>query len=275
MADDIARNPALRADQIMRELLRSGQVAVDRLSEQFQVDSSTIRRDLEKLERQKLLKRVHGGAVLLDALAHTAYADDLTFQSNSGKCAEEKNAIALAAAQLIEPGDAIALSPGTTTTQLARVLRHLQIPGLTVVTNAVNIAMELASLRGVNLILCGGMMLPDFYATVGPLAEQGLAELYVDKAFLGITGISAEHGLTGPNQLEAQTHRLTLSRAHQAIVLADHTKLGRTALYRIAPLTSIHTLITDGAAAPGQVREFENAGVVVRVAGAAKEDSLI
>jgi DeoR/GlpR family transcriptional regulator of sugar metabolism len=267
MADDIARNPALRADQIMRELLRSGQVTVDRLSEQFQVDSSTIRRDLEKLERQKLLKRVHGGAVLLDALAHTAYADDLSFQSNSAKYVEEKNAIALAAAQLIEPGDAIALSPGTTTTQLARVLRHLQIPGLTVVTNAVNIGMELASLRGVNMILCGGIMLPDFYATVGPLAEQGLAELYVDKAFLGVTGIGAEHGLSGPNQLEAQTHRMTIARARQAIVLADHTKLARAALYRIAPLTSIHKLITDAGAAPEHLREIADAGVDVIVAG--------
>jgi DeoR/GlpR family transcriptional regulator of sugar metabolism len=268
MSDELARNPPLRADQIMRELLRSGQVMVDRLSEQFQVDSSTIRRDLEKLERQKLLKRVHGGAVLLDTLAYTAYADDLTFQANSGKCPEEKHAIALAAAQLIAPGDSIALSAGTTTTHLARVLRHLQIANLTVVTNAANIAMELASLHGVNLILCGGMMLIDFYAMVGPLAEQGLRELYVDKAFIGVTGVSAEHGLSGTNQLEAQAHRVTIERSRRALVLADHTKLGRAALYRIAPLASIGTLITDSGAPPEQVREFEAQGVEVIVAGA-------
>src|SRR5690349_4733209 len=196
MSDDSARNPAFRADQIMRELLRSGQVMVDRLSEQFQVDSSTIRRDLEKLERQKLLKRVHGGAVLADAVAYTVYADDLTFQANSAKLVEEKNQIALAAAQLVQPGAAIALSPGSTTAQLARVLRHLQVGNLTVVTNALNIAIELAGLRGVNLIVTGGIALTDFYALVGPLAELGLSEMYVDLAFVGVTGISVEHGLT-------------------------------------------------------------------------------
>lgn len=269
MSDDSARNPAFRADQIMRELLRSGQVTVDLLSERFQVDSSTIRRDLEKLERQKLLRRVHGGAVLLDALAHTAYADDLTFQNNSGRYADEKNQIALAAARMIQPGESIALSPGTTTTQLARVLRHLQLANLTVITNAANIAMELAGLRGVNLFLTGGMMLADFFALVGPQAEQSLREIYVDHAFVGVTGISAEHGLTGPNQLEAQTHRLAIERARRAVVLADRTKLGRTALYRIAPLASVHALITDAGAAPEQLAPLAAQGLEVIVATSA------
>ena len=268
MADDLARNPALRADHIMRELLRSGQVMVDRLSEQFQVDSSTIRRDLEKLERQKLLKRVHGGAVLVDAVAYTVYADDLTFQANSNKLVEEKNQIALAAAQLIRPGAAIALSPGSTTMQLARVIRHLQIANLTVVTNALNIAMELTGLHGIHLIVTGGMALTDFFALVGPLAEQSLSDTYVDLAFVGVTGLSLEHGLTGPNQLEAQTHRITLARARRGVVLADHTKLGHTATYHIAPLAGIHTLITDRGAAPDLVRQFEAAGVNVIVAHA-------
>ena len=170
--------------------------------------------------------------------------------------------------RLVQPGDSIALSPGTTTTQLARVLRHLQIANLTVITNAVNIAAELASLRGVSLFLTGGMMLADFFALVGPQAEQSLREIYVDHAFVGVTGISAEHGLTGPNQLEAQTHRLTLERARRAVVLADHTKLGRTALYRIAPLASVHTLITDAGAAPDQLRALAEQGLEVAVAGA-------
>jgi DeoR/GlpR family transcriptional regulator of sugar metabolism len=268
MTDNSAHSPASRAEHILHELLRTGQVAVDQLSEQLAVDSSTIRRDLEKLERQKLLKRIHGGAVLLDTLSYTGYAHDLTFQENTSKQVEEKANIALAAVRFIQPGDSIALSPGTTTTRLARTIRHLQIPNLTVVTNAVNIAMELATLPGINLILIGGMVLPDFFALVGPLAEQGLREVYVDKAFIGVTGLSAEHGLTGPNQLEALTYRITIERARQTFVLADHTKLGRVALYRIAPMSAVRTLITDPAAAPATVKALEAQGVAVVLAGA-------
>jgi DeoR/GlpR family transcriptional regulator of sugar metabolism len=260
------RNTAARAEYILHELLRSGQVSVEDLSNRLHVDSSTIRRDLEKLERQNLLRRIHGGAVSVDALAYTAYAHDLTFQENLGRQSAEKARIALLAARMIQPGDTIALSPGTTTTQLARSIRHSQPQNLTVVTNAVNIATELIGIRGVNLILTGGMALPDFFALVGPLAEQSLREMYVDKAFLGMTGVSVEHGLTGPNQLEALTYRATLERTRRAILLADHTKLGRVALYRIAPIAAIHTLITDQGAPAAAIDEFKAAGVEVYTA---------
>jgi DeoR/GlpR family transcriptional regulator of sugar metabolism len=259
-------NETGRAAFILQELLRAGRVSVDTLSEQLQVTATTIRRDLEKLEQQNLLRRVHGGAVQVDTLAYSAYAHDLTFHTNMSKQVGEKTRIALAAAKLIQPGDTIALSPGTTTTHLARSIRQLQMHDLTVVTNAVNIAMELAGLRDVNLILTGGIVLPDFFAMVGPLAEQSLNEMFVDKAFIGVTGLSVEHGLTGPNQLEALTYRATLRRARRTIVLADHTKLERVALYRIAPITAIHTVITDTATAADAIHAFEAAGIGVHQA---------
>lgn len=245
-----------RSQYILQELLATGQVNVDELSQRLEVNTSTIRRDLERMERRHLLRRVHGGAVPADTFSYGGYANDLTFQTNVNKQVEEKNRIALAAAQGIEPGDSIAISPGTTTTYLARTIRMQQIPNLTIVTNAINIAMELAGLRGLNLIMTGGIFLPDFFALVGPTAEQNLREIFVQKAFIGVTGLHVQNGLTGPNQLEAHTHRLTLERARRSFVLADHTKIGHVALYNFAPITAVHTLITGKEANSGMLEEL-------------------
>ena len=256
-------NAAQRAEIILQELLAQGRVDAEQLSQKLGVNASTIRRDLERLEKQNLLRRVHGGALPVDMLAYSAYAYDLTFQENMGRQVEEKTQIAFTALRLIQPGDTIALSPGTTTTHLARAIRHTQLHPLTVVTNAINIAMELNGLKGITLTLTGGLLLPDFFALVGPLAEQSLSQMYVAKAFMGITGLSTEFGLTGPNQLEALTHRLTMQRAQQTIVLADHTKLNRVALHSIAPLTAVHTLVTDQAASPALLEALRAQGIVV------------
>jgi DeoR family transcriptional regulator of aga operon len=257
------RKETTRTEFILEELLRNGRVTVDDLSQQLHVNTSTIRRDLEKLERQNMLRRVHGGAVPPDTLSYSTYAYDLTFQTNMQKQTEEKVRIALVAARLIEPGDSIALSPGTTTTHLARAIRQMRIPNLTVITNAVNIAMELAGLPNLNLTLVGGILLSDFFALVGPLAEQGLSQIYVSKAFVGVTGLHPEVGLTGPNQLEALTYRVTLSHAQRTYVLADHTKIGRIALHYIAPITAMHTLITDSQADQTQLSLLRDANIEV------------
>jgi DeoR/GlpR family transcriptional regulator of sugar metabolism len=218
------------------------------------------------MEQQHLLRRVHGGAVNVDMIAYSAYGYDLTFQENIGKMVEEKTRIAQAALDLIKPGDAIALSPGTTTTYLARAIRHAQIQPLTVVTNAVNIAMELNGLKGITLTLTGGLLLTNFFALVGPLAEQSLSLMYAGKAFLGVTGLSAEYGLTGPNQLEALTHKLTMQRAKCTIILADSSKVGHVALHSIAPITAMHTLITDRAAPAEQIAQLRKLGIDVFLA---------
>ncbi|SRR5579883_2473328 len=256
-------NAAKRAEFILQELLLHGRVDAEQLSQQLQVNSSTIRRDLERMERQNLLRRVHGGALPVDMLAYSAYAQGLTFRENMQKQVEEKTQIARTALTLIQPGDTIALSPGTTTTLLARSIRHAQIHPLTVVTNAVNIAMELSGLEGITLTVTGGLLLTDFFALVGPLAEQSLSQLYVAKAFIGVTGLHPEYGLTGPNQLEALTHRLTIQRAQRTIVLADQSKLGSVALHSIAPISAIQTLVTDQNASGEMVAAFQAQGVTV------------
>ncbi len=259
-------NGALRAEIILQELLHHGRIDAEQLSQQLQVNASTIRRDLERLEKQHLLRRVHGGAVAVDVLAYSAYAYDLTFQKNMSLEVEEKTNIAQVALRLIQPGDSIALSPGTTTTHLARAIRHAQLQPLTVVTNAINIAMELSGVQGITLTLTGGLLLPDFFALVGPLAEQSLSQMYVAKAFVGVTGLSPQHGLTGPNQLEMLTHRITLQRAQQTIVLADSSKLDRVALHFIAPITSVGTLVTDSGAPAPILAALEALGIQVYLA---------
>jgi DeoR/GlpR family transcriptional regulator of sugar metabolism len=259
-------NGAKRAEFILQELLHLGRVDAEELSRQLEVNTSTIRRDLERLEKQNLLRRVHGGAVLIDMLTYSAYGYDLTFQANMSKQIEEKTRIAQASLRLIQPGDAIALSPGTTTTHLARAIRHAQLQPLTVVTNAVNIAMELAGVKGISLTLTGGLQLADFFALVGPLAEQSLSQIYVEKAFLGVTGLHLEYGLTGPNQLETLTHRLTMQRAQQTIILADHTKIGKVALHSIMPITAMHTLITDDEAPADMVTRLQEMEITVYMA---------
>jgi DeoR/GlpR family transcriptional regulator of sugar metabolism len=264
-----------RLELILHELVSNGRLEVEMLSQQLKVNTSTIRRDLEQLERQGKLRRVHGGAVPADTLSYSAYANELTFQENINKHIEQKIRIADLAARQIRPGDTIALSPGTTTTYLARAIRNLQINNLTVVTNAINIAMELSGLKDISLNLTGGLFLPDFFALVGPQAEQTLSEMYVAKAFVGVTGLTLEHGLTGPNQLEALTHRLTVQRARQSFVLADHTKLEQVALYRICPLNVVHTLITDDGAAPEILQNYKNAGLeVLQTTGGGVDASL-
>lgn len=256
-------NSAARAEYILQELLSRGEVAVDALCAALGVDASTVRRDLEKLEGRRLLRRVHGGAVRNDALASTAYADNLTFQENMTRQVAEKTRIAQAAARMIEPGATIAISPGSTTTHLARAIRQLQPAPLTVVTNAANIALELAGARGLTLVLTGGILLPDFFALVGPMAEQNLSELHTDIAFIGMDGVSVAHGLTGPNPLEALAFRATMQRAGRTVVLADHTKIGRAALYRIAPISAMHTLVTDAAAPAEELRLLREQGAAV------------
>lgn len=252
-----------RESFILGELLRSGEVKVDDLSRRLAVNSSTIRRDLEKLERQRLIKRVHGGAVPVDTLTRGSFSHDLVFQANMSQNTEEKTNIALAAARLIRSGDTIMLSTGTTVAHLARAIRHLNIGGLTVVTNAVNIAIELAGLRDIDLLVSGGTVLPDFFAMVGPMAEQSLRQVYVKKAFIGVAGLSLTHGMTQPNAMQALAHRIIIEQAEQVIVLADSSKIGKVALYHTAPITAMHTFIT-GADAPAEaVSTLRSMGIEV------------
>ena len=233
---------AAQRQKIIVDKIRVGTpVNVGEFSRELGVSTMTIRRDLEKLEKGGMLTRTHGGAVPVSQA--TEANEEPSFAEKMNKFSEEKMMIAKKAAELIKEGDTILLGAGTTITALAKLLKGRQ--NLTVVTNTVNVAMELAQSEGIELILTGGNIRTKSYALVGPLAERVFREIHVKKVFLGVNSISIEHGLSTPDMTEAYTNAQMIDSADELIVLADHSKFGQGALSRFADISAIDTLITD------------------------------
>jgi DeoR family transcriptional regulator of aga operon len=230
---------AERLGVILEELSSGGSVSVSELGRRLGVSVATIRRDLGLLEDQRLLSRTHGGAV-----AH-GVVYELPLRYKTARHHEEKRRIALEAARRVPDGTGIGLTGGTTTTEVARALVDRQ--RLTVVTNALNIANELAVRPNIKLVSTGGLARSESYELVGPLAEQTLADLHVDTAFVGVDGISSDDGLTTHHEAEAHTNRALIERAGRVIVVADGSKLGTVAFARICGLGAVDELITAGA----------------------------
>jgi DeoR family transcriptional regulator of aga operon len=243
-----------RLGRILELLARDGTVTVPALAGELGVSQATIRRDLEALGEQRLLERSHGGAV-----AHGT-AHELPVRYRTGR-SEEKRRIARAAADLVTDGAVIALTGGTTTTEVARTLALRQ--GLTVVTNALNIAVELAVRPDLKLIVTGGVARSASYELVGSLADETLRGLNVDVAIVGVDGVDARRGLTTQNEVEAATNRALMARARSTIVVADASKLGRVALAQIAPVEAADRLITNEGADAEQVARLRAAGLLV------------
>ena len=243
-----------RFGRILELLARDGTVTVPDLARELGVSEATVRRDLHALGEQRLLERSHGGAV-----AHGT-AHELPVRYRTGR-SEETRRIARAAVDLVPDGTAVALTGGTTTTEVARMLATRQ--GLTVVTNALNIAVELAVRPDIKLIVSGGVARSASYELVGTLADATLRGLNVDLAFVGVDGVDAERGLTTQNEVEAATNRTLMARAKRTIVVADATKLGRVALAQIAGVQAADQLITTTGADAGEVERLRAAGLEV------------
>ncbi|MBC8079541.1 MAG: DeoR/GlpR transcriptional regulator [Gorillibacterium sp.] len=231
-----------RLIRIVEMVNQNGKVTVAELSHALDVSFVTIRRDLERLEEEKLLCRTHGGALSLEKGVLNS-AGEKSFSEKEEAFTAEKERIAEAAARLVEDEDAILLTPGTTNMLL--VSKLLGKKDLTIVTNASNIAMRAAGVPGWNVILTGGKIRPKSYALVGPLAENSLSGIRVDKLFLGVDGIDFTQGLTTPNLEEASVNRKMISLARQIIVVADRSKFGRVMFSHIANLTEVDIIVTD------------------------------
>lgn len=229
-----------RQQLIAEEIQRRGAVRVSELTELLGVSDMTIRRDLDVLAGSGLIDKVHGGATARPALS----TDEPGFDAKSERQFKEKEAIALAAAAMVEPGQAIALGAGTTTWRLAHHL--LEVPGLTVVTNSIQVAgvLHRAQRSDLTVVLIGGVRTPSD-ALVGPVAVTALQSLHVDVLFTGAHGMTADAGLTTPNLLEAETNRALIGCAERLVVIADHTKWGVRGLSRFARLQEAHMLICD------------------------------
>jgi DeoR/GlpR family transcriptional regulator of sugar metabolism len=230
---------------ILEEVRRSGAVRVSELTELLGVSDMTVRRDLDVLSVAGLVEKVHGGATALGRLS----ADEPGFEAKSHRQLEEKEEIARAAAELVEPGQAIGLTAGTTTWRLAHYIRD--VPDLTVVTNSIQVANVLHGERRPDLtvILTGGVRTPSD-ALVGPVAVATLRSLHVDMLFLGVHGMSIDAGFSTPNLLEGETDQAHLASAERVVVVADHTKWDVRGLSRIARLEDAHVLVTDSGLAP-------------------------
>jgi DeoR family transcriptional regulator of aga operon len=250
-----------RWEAILEELLRNGEVSVENLAGRLSVSAMTIRRDLGDLERQGLLRRNHGGAVPIAPMLYEPFRHVSSFQEQEEKCKAEKRQIGLKAASLINDGDIVAICAGTTTTQVARSIRHRK--GITVLTNAVNVAMELSHLPDINVCMTGGSLSGDWFALVGDVAQRTAKETFVNKTFVGVDGIDAEHGLTTNYPDQAAIHRVMLKQARQKIVVADHRKVGVVATALIAEASDVDFLVTDESTPKEAIAPFAARKVLV------------
>ncbi|MEU4558979.1 DeoR/GlpR family DNA-binding transcription regulator [Actinoplanes sp. NPDC023936] len=229
-----------RQSAILDRVRATGGVRVSELATEYGVSDMTIRRDLEALADRGLLAKVHGGATTVSP--GSAYEPG--FAAKSVRQRGEKTAIAMRAAALVSPGDAIALSAGTTTAELAQ--RLVDVPSLTVVTNSIPVAdvFYRGGRPDQTVVLTGGTRTPSD-ALVGPVAVAAIASLHLDLLFLGVHGMSERAGYTTPNLMEADTDRALVEASERLVVLADHTKWGTVGISSIVPLERADVLITD------------------------------
>jgi DeoR family transcriptional regulator of aga operon len=243
-----------RFTEILDQVGRHGTVDVTALATALGVSGATIRRDLQTLSRNQLLVRTHGGAVSNEA------GDEKPTRIKAAMRQLEKRSIGRAAAALVEDGAVVGMTGGTTALELSRALAQRR--GITVVTNAINIASELVGHAGIRLVLIGGIA-RSTYELVGPAAEAMLANYHLDVAFIGVDGLTPEEGCTTYDEMEAQTDLAFLRRAHRSVVIADSSKIGRVTFARICLLSGVTDIITDRGAHPDQLAALRRTGVHV------------
>jgi DeoR family transcriptional regulator of aga operon len=247
-----------RRREILDIINNEGRVVVKDLARHFDTSRVTIRNDLEILHSQGLVHRTHGGALPIQVGALL----DPSLREKEKLHRLEKQHIAEAAVALVKEGESVVLDSGTTTTAVARALRKFRI--LTVITNAVNIAAELAG-TSIEVILTGGTLRENSFSLVGPLAEDSLRRLSADIFFLAVDGFDVRFGLTTPNMLEAKVNRVMMEIARQTVVVCDSSKFGRRSLSLIAPPGAIQQTITDGRIPKTDLRTLREAGIKVTV----------
>jgi DeoR family transcriptional regulator of aga operon len=227
-----------RRQRIVAMLHAEGRVLVGNLAKLFRVSQITIRKDLDVLAERGVLQRSHGGALLPTS---DSLHDPSLHEKQQLHVAEEER-IADAAMKLVKNGSCVMLDSGTTTAAIAQRLKKLS--SLTVITNAINIAAELAN-TDFEVIVTGGTLRKNSSSMVGPIAEDVLKDMHADILFLGVDGFDLEVGLTTPNLLEARVNRAMIKSSHRVVAVCDATKFSRRSLSRIAPISELHHVITD------------------------------
>lgn len=241
---------------ILEKVAQEGRVLVSDLAGELSISAVTVRNDLNTLAQEGLILRTHGGAVNIDsALMDRALSEKEKLHG------AEKAAIAQKAVSFVHEGQSVILDSGSTTTAIARAMK--QFNNITVITNAVNIALELSEARGIEVILTAGTLRQRSYSLVGHLTEGTLSQLTADIFFLGVDGVDPEFGFTTPNLAEASVNQAMIRIAREVIVVTDHSKFGRRSLAVICPPDRVDHIITDSGVGEKYVREFKSLGVDV------------
>lgn len=243
-----------RLSAILDRVGEAGRVDVADLAAALGVSGATVRRDLQSLSRQQLLVRTHGGAIAQEV------GDEVSPRVKAALRQPEKRRIGQAAARLVEDGAVVGMTGGTTALELARALTERR--GITVVTNAINIAAELVGHAGVRLVVIGGIVRHS-YELVGPAAEAMLSNYHLDIAFIGVDGLTPDEGCTTYDEMEAQTDLAFLRRSRRSVVIADSSKIGKVTFARISLLSDITDIVTDRGVEPEQLNGLRRAGVQV------------
>lgn len=254
-----------RLDTVLDLVIDHGHISVEALVAQLGISPATARRDLDALADQQLVIRSHGGA------SANPDSSSLPLRYRAARNAGQKEAIAAAAVDLVEPGSVIGLNGGTTTTALAHELASRQgfrdaERATVLVTNAVNIAQELAVRRHLQLVVTGGVVRESSYELVGTWAEQMLAQIRIDTMFIGVNALNATDGAGTHDESEASISSRLIERSTRVVVVADHTKIGVDAFARIGAPEIIDDLVTDAAADPAVLEQLRSAGITVHVA---------
>lgn len=227
-----------RREHILKILQMKGKVKVTDLSELFKISDVTIRNDLTDMEREGLLERVHGGAVS----ASRGYRN-LTYLERKSKNMDLKKQIAVTAASMISDGETVMINAGTTTHFIAQELKAHK--NLNIVTNSLNIAMELGNMPNHNVILLGGNINAQYSFIYGNDALQQLKRYKADKFILSVDGVNIEHGITTYHFQETALNEMMIERANNTLIVGDSTKIGKVSFSFIAPITSADYLITN------------------------------
>lgn len=254
-------NLVARHEYILQRLQETGTVTIDELCATLGASIATIRRDLEDLESRSLLRRTRGGAVPIGPLFYEPFRHDSSFQDKVSSFAEEKRRIGFAAAKLVSTGQTIALTGGTTTIEVVRSLKVLS--DITIITNTINVAMELSNRKDIEVIVTGGHLRGNWFTLIGPLANISAEMLFSDIMFIGVDGIDAKKGLTCTNSSEAELLRKLVQNAKMKVVVADHSKLGAVSKYLLCPTNEIDKLITDSGATVSSITPFKKLGIEV------------
>ena len=260
--DNNNNSAAERRAWIAQKAMENGEVLLSDIVKEFKITETSVRRDLDALEKAGVLKRIRKGAVpFLQEERNQSYAEKAKLNLR------EKQLIGKAAASLIRPGDTMILDSGTTTIQ---IVKHIpmaikQSGSVTIMTNSVSVSQELLNFSSPNLMLLGGIFIPDHQATVGPQTIAQLKELTADYVFIGADGISIENGATTANILIAEVDRVMTERARKKVLVLDSSKFAHVGLVPVKPIGAFDIIITDNGAPEDVIEKIRKLGVEVMI----------